>query len=181
MKEEIKFTLVLPKEKKTSAYISALRYCLVNFFGSFLSIFAVGVFILLRTASWPELKVLIKNGEVIIICISLLISAIYTFGDSLKLKTAAIKFFFWTSLFLLIVAILIFANTVDKQVLNTSESNKILDRIFPIIRGTSYILLGWSCIMMYVSQYLVLKNQFLSPTEARKNDLDELHSKFKTL
>lgn len=179
MQDLNKFSDELPKEKTIGPRLLALRYCLINVFGSYLSIIVAGIVIMYNTVTMPELRVLIKNGEVIIISISLILTCVYTLYENLKAENIWVHIFFWLSILLLIISIIVYVSIVEKQIQPTLDK-EIEDKRFLIVKYFSLIIFLWSIISVYYSQVVSYKkpNSLLS---SRNEDMQKLKQQIQTI
>lgn len=189
--------------KKISPYVQAFIYLVVNWFFSFLPIIIIWYVVLYDTVKMPSLNSLLRNGELIIICISLLLSSIYVLIENYKKKNAVLIFTLilcgltliagfivymtaYQSQYSLSVADLKISTTgnveqILKDIQYRDEISKKIDEKFAIIKWVSIILCAWSCIAVYVSQYFNYKKDEPHLVESRNEELTDLMAKFKKL
>jgi lysylphosphatidylglycerol synthetase-like protein (DUF2156 family) len=180
MRDLSKFSISLPEEKLPNPYVLALRYCLINVFGSYLSILVAGVVFILNTVDLPGIKVLLKNGEVIIISISLVLTCIYTLYENIKSKNNLVHFTFWSSILVLILSIIVYVIIVEKQYFSSPNDGNLESKRFLLVKRFSIFIALWAIVTVYYSQVIHYKKQS-PPLEDRKDDLDDLKKKVKTI
>jgi hypothetical protein len=155
----------------------ALLYMSVNVAGSLLPIILGILIVMADTGQWSGIHRFIKNGEVFIICISILISSCYTF---FKNKTRTKGFNLYTSLFLLsglvlLISLTIFSVGTARYILHTSISSFN----YPFIKYSS---LGLVVLTSFSSFYAQINEYSTNDADARgmrEEALQDLRDKFK--
>lgn len=168
--------------KRDNAYVRALMFLGINVFGSFLALIAVAVMIGFKTTESPHAFQLIRNGEVIIICISLIISALYTLYENLKSKKTGTTLLFWSNILIAILAILFYPLLIEKQVLEMpiELNSQTYLKQYRMIKTVSIVLLCFTVLSTYIIQVIQYQNWFSSPMNQREDQFNELKEKFNT-
>jgi hypothetical protein len=189
--------------KQTSPYLRALIYLVVNGFGSFLPIIIIWYVFFYDTMQMPASKSVFRNGEIIIICISLIISCIYSLLENYKKKNGI----FIATLILcgltLIGATIVYMTAYQSQyslsiadlgiskkesidnimaaISHRDEISKKIDEKFDIIKWVSIILGAWSLAAIYISQVFNYIKNNPHMVEKRNDELNDLAAEFNKL
>ena len=188
---------------KHSPYIRAFIYLVVNGFGSFLPIIIIWYVFFYDTMEMPASKSVFRNGEIIIICISLIISCIYSLLENYKKRNGI----FIATLILcgltLIGATIVYMTAYQSQyslsiadlgISKQENINKIMSAInyrdeiskkiddkFDIIKWVSIILGIWSFLAIYISQVFNYIKGNPHMVEKRNEELNDLTAQFNKL
>lgn len=118
-------------------YLESTIYTAVRVIGSITPFFLLAVLIFFNGTKPPEVKEIIGNGELAIVCITLGIGAIYSLiNNAYKIGSAVYKttsylglhIVFWPTIFLLMAGVTIYSSSLkDIHLANHSEPQVLID------------------------------------------------------
>jgi hypothetical protein len=168
--------------EERSPFFLAFINVVVNVFGSFLSIAAVGIVYFFKTVSRPHLFQAIHNGEAIIICISLLISALYALFECKNLKGKINRLVFWSTLLIIIISLLFYPLFIEQETLNNNTTISQLQLSqYKIIKIISIILFLITTGLVYFITYTNYSTQSTQAPTERNKEYHSLKDKFDLL
>ena len=104
----------------------SISYTLVNIIGSLLPLLALVALIFFNGFEFPELKDIIGNGELTIVCVSVAISTVYTLYTFKKEVGSSNRadIVYWITILFIVIGILIYASELQKIYL-VKEKEKV--------------------------------------------------------
>jgi len=150
-----------------------LKFTVINVLGSMIPIILFYLALCFKKEALLPFSSISDRGDIIIVSISLMISACYSIYGLKKAhgSNGSIGTIYWITLFFIVMTTFTYTLLLSEKQISIIQST--------IIQIYSLIILAWSILVVYTSEYLTTINP--SVQNNRKQQLDKLDDKFDSL